>query len=324
MRRTCVVAGIAMLVTAAIGPGSASAGVWRVQSVPTPVGTTSSALNGVSCPGTRSCMGVGSANVAGTQQALADQWGGFRWRLRPISNVPGAGALTGVSCLSRRWCMAVGTYYDASGAVPFAETWKGNTLTFGSMPQPTGSTGESLAGVSCTATNACAAVGSYTDANGDVIPVAEGWNGTNWSAQTVPNLSPMTTNYSVLRGVSCVSATSCSAGGEYDDSDGPLVLAVSWDGSAWNVDPTGFQEGSLAGVSCATSTSCTGAGVFAQDFFSPASSNPVAASGSPGGTWGALFAAAAGEPTGTPVSRRSPAPSGPCPRRRFARRSATT
>ena len=64
------------------------------------------------------------------------------------------------------------------------------------MPNPALNT--ALNAVSCTAANACTAVGGQG--------IALAWNGSVWSSQQTPTAS-------VLRGVSCTSATVCTAVG---------------------------------------------------------------------------------------------------------------
>ncbi len=78
------------------------------------------------------------------------------------------------------------------------------------QPVPAPPNGQ-LSGVSCTSTSACAAVGSYADSTGNIVTLAEQWNGTSWQVQSTPNPAGATT--SILNGVSCTSATSCTAVG---------------------------------------------------------------------------------------------------------------
>jgi hypothetical protein len=74
---------------------------------------------------------------------------------------------------------------------------------------------------------------------------------------------------SVLYGVSCTSATACTATGLSTTSDGSnfKTLAERWNGTAWTVQPTptpganGRKGGALdAGVACTSGTACVAAG----------------------------------------------------------------
>jgi hypothetical protein len=53
--------------------------------------------------------------------------------------------------------------------------------------------------------------------------VAESWNGTRWSVQATPN--PPTAGETFFEGVSCTSATTCTAAGYYDSTGRVLTLA---------------------------------------------------------------------------------------------------
>ena len=72
--------------------------------------------------------------------------------------------------------------------------------------------------MSCTSPAACTAVGG--DSTGTV---AESWNGTRWSVQATPN--PPTAGETFFEGVSCTSATACTAAGYYDSTGRVLTLA---------------------------------------------------------------------------------------------------
>jgi hypothetical protein len=129
-------------------------------------------------------------------------------------------------------------------------------------PNPVIPTGE-LFGVSCTSGTACTAVGFTSNSAGTDLPLAERWNGTAWSAQSIP--SPSGAIYSFLSGVSCPSATACTAVGYYGNSTGTeLPLAESWNGTAWALQsattPSGATFTALMDVSCASSSSCTAVG----------------------------------------------------------------
>jgi hypothetical protein len=64
-------------------------------------------------------------------------------------------------------------------------------------------------------------VGGILSNSGDVVTLAERWNGTSWKTQTTPN--PAGAGYSQLNGVSCTSASACTAVGYYLQHLGPLL-----------------------------------------------------------------------------------------------------
>jgi hypothetical protein len=121
-------------------------------------------------------------------------------------------------------------------------------------PNPPSSTGQ-LAAVSCASLVACVAVGSSLNSAMQPVPLAERWDGTSWWIQPTPN--PFAQSGAQLSGVSCTSATACTAVG----SGGGGSLVERWDGTNWTLEPTPTSQGqSLLGVSCTSATACTAVG----------------------------------------------------------------
>jgi hypothetical protein len=127
-------------------------------------------------------------------------------------------------------------------------------------PAPAGSTSADLDTVSCTAENACMAIGafgSYGDEAGGLF--ADRWNGQNWSIEPIP--SPLE---STLRDVSCTSASACTAVGYYPgsgpDSEAPLV--ERWNGTSWSRQRFRVRRGfgALDSVSCVSPRVCVAVG----------------------------------------------------------------
>jgi hypothetical protein len=147
-----------------------SGGAWtRSPTISMPAGAKGATLVGVSCGSTEGCMAVGdSYEGAGSEKPLAVRWDGVYWQ--PASAPAPAGAkgfanLTDVSCLSHRACI-VGGYYapEVSAGTPaslktVAESWDGSTWTVLTTPNLAGQTYNSLAGISCTTSINCTAVG---------------------------------------------------------------------------------------------------------------------------------------------------------------------
>ena len=110
-------------------------------------------------------------------------------------------------------CTAVGVAQVGKSSVSLAEVWDGTAWRVTSLPSvPAGS--PALAAVSCTAANACTAVGQQGDGGGDPTSartLAEHWNGI--AARAV---HPITGAHgSGLHGVACTSASACVAAGRY-------------------------------------------------------------------------------------------------------------
>ncbi len=141
----------------------------------------------------------------------------------------------------------------------FAERWNGSTWAIQYPPTPAGSTNSALYSVSCTSASSCTAVGYSESASNVSFTLAEYWNGSTWAIQSTPN---GTGSDSMLNGISCTSATACTAVGWTGNST-MVTLAERWNGSTWAIQttPPDPDEGSvLGGVSCASATKCTAVG----------------------------------------------------------------
>lgn len=218
---------------------------WSIQHIPAPAGAASMALTGVSCTAVGGCEAVGSYQPGNNQSdvPLVEFWNGSGWSIQesPTPAGPASSRLNRVSCTSPTACMAVGYSYVGARCVdpnspgpctqlPFAEVWDGKSWSIQSPPLPASPAAGELTGVSCTTATACTAIGSFsTDiscvtAHGAVSlctarPLAEAWNGSNWSIQNVP--IPKGSANSQLNAVSCVTATACIAFGS--DQMSPVI-----------------------------------------------------------------------------------------------------
>jgi hypothetical protein len=241
---------------------------WSLQPTPNPEGAKESALEQVSCVSAASCMASGfSKNSSGTLVTLAEHWDGTSWSLQSPPNPEGAKAsrLTGLSCTSATNCEATGYYENSSGAsAPFAERWNGANWALQSLPNPEpGKNSYLLGGASCSSSTSCTAAGFYINGEGHATPLAERWNGTQWSVQPMP--APGGSQATYLYGVSCTSSTYCEASGRYEKSFVFRPLTEVWNGTKWEAQsaamPEGAKEGALnGGVSCTSSSACTSVG----------------------------------------------------------------
>jgi hypothetical protein len=200
----------------------------------------------------------------GDAQTLAERWNGSSWAVQTTVNRTGAESsfANGASCVSATSCEAVGGYYSLStySDRSLAEVWNGTSWTRQPVPAPDGS---ELISVSCTAANACTAVG---DAFFSATIFAMRWNGTSWAEQSIaePSGSPG----AVLEGVSCSSSTRCTAVGYYYSSTlaKQVTLVEVWNGSGWSQaaspNPTGATFDALYRVSCKSATGCEAVGYY--------------------------------------------------------------
>jgi hypothetical protein len=232
------------------GPTGALAMMWNGTSwtLQTRPGASDVDPQVVSCASSGFCL-------AADAYGHVDTWDGTSWSAGPA--VTGLTYVGSISCLSATFCEAVGS--GANG--PQAAVWNGTSWTAQTVAGPVNT---ALSAVSCTTARSCEAVGQVPD-NGQEGTVAESWDGSAWTVQSTPN--PSTTQGSQLTGVSCASATSCTAVGWYTSSNvstfGQLQTVVeAWDGTAWSLEasPNPSTGGQLEGVACGSSQMCTAVG----------------------------------------------------------------
>jgi hypothetical protein len=172
--------------------------------------------------------------------------------------------LESVACPGATYCLAVGTSFNGSD-YPLAEAWHGARWVITREPGVLPSAlNEELNGVSCVSTTDCLAAGfamsSFVDS-----PIVVKWNGRSW-AMTVPPM-PAGGADGELAGVSCASARSCVAVGEYDTLAGTgtqFLLMDTWNGSKWQArglpGPAGTVDPALGGVACPSVSLCVAVG----------------------------------------------------------------
>ena len=267
-----VLLGFSAIGTAAVArasrPRSAAVTGWKV--VPTPNKNTTIAgineLTAVSCTSGQACTAVGlhEAGVSSSSFSLAERWNGTAWKIQPTILPPGAEStsFSGVSCVSATACTAVGGAVETTGSrsVNLAEAWNGTSWKVQAIVTPSGSTGGNLTAVSCTSPTACTAVGWFDDAAGNVLAVAERWNGNLWRTQ--PVLRPTKTTQ--FFAVTCRTSTRCTAVGYDTGTGGTRPLVEAWDGTGWHLQtvplPHVSSGGLLAAVSCTSANACTATG----------------------------------------------------------------
>jgi hypothetical protein len=241
---------------------------WSIQSTPNPSGGKEDGLAKVACVSSTECEAVGGyLNSSGVKVPLAERWNGTEWTIQSTPGPSGAksSGLATVTCSAASECFASGTYTNSEGAIlTLAEHWNGKEWAIQSTPNPSGAKESHLGGgISCTSSTECTVVGNYVNSSGVKVPLAERWNGKEWSLQTP--VVPGGAQESLLLQVSCTTATTCTAAGEYKNSSGILVtLAERWNGTEWTIqttpNPSGAKESILNGITCVSSTECEAVG----------------------------------------------------------------
>lgn len=122
---------------------------------------------------------------------------------------PGALATTqSASALGK----AAGTSVYSGARAPLAPPPAASGPGWSSVPSPNplARTGQ-LAGVSCSSSSSCTAVGDYTKRFGTTVTLAQRWNRTSWRTASTPN--PQGAPSSALNAVDCTAASACIAVG---------------------------------------------------------------------------------------------------------------
>jgi hypothetical protein len=280
---------------------------WTVSGPPLTVNLTAT-----SCA--LSCTSVGQATtVTGSTSGVV-----IRGLLGKVASAawitPPAGAasdpsmvVTALSCATNTLCTAVGSALDGAGhrlPVWIAIDTTTATARFGSVPSGAGSNPNGqLDAVSCSVSDQCLAVGSYTDTVGRTkAMVASATAATPSSPSTVPAPQGASTNpRTSLLGLACSSTTSCvSVGSAVDQAGRTRSVVAYFAGSAvtsvvYGTSPAGSAANPMAtlnAVAC-SSLSCTAVGHFNR------ASNVTAAMSTTLGATGVGTSVAIPAPTGS-------------------------
>jgi hypothetical protein len=225
-------------------------------------------LSGVSCRSANACIAVGAREWAAVcacptdeGNPLAESWNGTKWKLLTPAKPNTLARFYGVSCSATTACTAVG---GGNSHAALAQRWNGTSWTSQSVPVPTSFSIANLFGVSCASATSCMAVGNFhsTSPSSNGLLAAR-WNGTSWTRYSVPRPSGWSNGQ--LNGVSCTSASACTAVGYWVTTTGSKKrrLVERWNGTSWTVfdkQSSGGAEQQLASVSCRSATACTAVG----------------------------------------------------------------
>ena len=215
---------------------------WTSEPLSGPEGRSNSVYN-VSCRSSTECMAVGEYEAPGTTyaQSFAALWNGTAWTTMtgmPLPAEAKGSRLRSVSCVSATFCIAVGEYFKSGKFLGYAVEWNGSSWSLLNVSSPEAKYSP-LTSVSCTATTFCIAAGDYGN-----YQMLEEWNGSEWKIK-IPF------GEGELRGVSCTSATACTA-------VGPVTIA-RWNGTEW-VKQTPAYKMIFEAVACSSATACIAVG----------------------------------------------------------------
>jgi hypothetical protein len=242
---------------------------WEVGILPHPGEASASDLRSVSCAASTVCEAVGyqlPASHPGQLLPMALGRNGGDWIVQapPTPEGMSQGAFSATACPTTSACEAVGWMAGAdSRKVPLAERWSGSSWVAQNAALPSGATIGRLESISCFSSGACVAVGVSETAGGFRGVFAERWNGSSWTAETLP--VPTGATEVSEANVSCWSASACEAAGTFKDSSGwGTPFAERWNGASWQVqalpvlegDDAGEVAGEVSDLACASASSC--------------------------------------------------------------------
>ena len=237
---------------------------WTIEAAPNPAGNDNDVLIAVSCAAAADCVAVGQ--YVDRQQrtlTLAEHWNGSTWALTDAHDAPGnSSVLIGVSCTAVTRCVAIGASYPRPADGTLTDVWNGSAWTL--SRSDTAQRGTFYA-ISCTGADSCTAVGGAASGT-----LAASWNGSTWTQQAMPH--PARLASASLTGVSCATATDCTAVGSYPTAGSQSAsLAERYSGRRWRVQATASP---VAGR-ILDSVACTTAGCTAAGFRKSATTGPV-------------------------------------------------
>lgn len=226
---------------------------WKL--VPSPNVGATSALTAAAAPDATHAFAVGGRGPTSGfhNRTLVEQYDGTSWSVvdTPATG-PGSSYLAGVSALSGEDAWAVGSRTRSSAhPVALAEHWDGGAWSIVPTPRVHHSVQTGLFGVSAVSATDVWAVGGFFKGRQGGRPLAEHWNGTDWSIVPTPAPGPDFT----LLSVHAIAADDVWAVG--GRGSGPRVpLAEHWDGTSWSIVKVGHPgfDAYLTGVTASATT----------------------------------------------------------------------
>lgn len=158
-------------------------------------------------------------------------------------------------------CQEVTAAYTYSAQRDGSE--RSNQSAYQPLGPENGKTSVHLNDVACPSANNCLAVGHNLNQFFRSLTLTEKWDGNIWSQTNAPPY--YSGPYSYLQGISCYSASACTAVGYVKtgtEASSPLV--ERYNGSEWTTQtapsPSGFARAYLYGVSCSSASDCWAVG----------------------------------------------------------------
>src|SRR5262249_47286068 len=151
----------------------------------------SDGLSGVAAPDAGHAFAVGTFDTHQKRRPLIEQYDGAVWSMASLPHVGRRDAgLTGVAALSGSDAWAVGSPDLRHYSTPLMLHWNGVGWSIVSTPDVPGSTFTELRSLAAVSPTDVWAAGDSFDPQLGYQPLAEHWNGTEWSIVSVPSPGP--------------------------------------------------------------------------------------------------------------------------------------
>jgi hypothetical protein len=262
------------------------------------------ALQAVACPAPGSCVAGGyymASDKTLQPMIVTETNGSWSPAIRIVlpsdaSTATGAqlAQIQSLACTSVGICVAGGSYEDMNGsgdtqAMLVTETngtW--GTAVRATLPSgaatAAGMQSASILSLACPSDGNCTAAGSYSDTNGNQLPMAAGESNGTWAQATAITLPANATTAAGtqrsggLSSLSCWAVGACVATGSYNDTNGSKdqqALVASEDGGSWSkateltlptdaATATGAQTAAAYRLACPQPDRCLVAGRYNQ------------------------------------------------------------
>ncbi len=232
------------------------AGTWTVTLPPDPY--PSDELEGVTAVSSTDVTAVGRYNTG----SIAFTWNGTAWSTEAIPSTPWYW-LSGVASSGAADVVAVGEENSNNADPTSVVTYNGASWSYANGAEGctagranANTCNNQLVSDSFMSNGTIMAVGTYGDTyNTEAAPLAELWNGSTWTLQTLPTPSATVPDMANLNGVYAASGTSAMAVGTATTPTRNITLAELWNGGSWSLTPTPNQGVSYNGLAAVSGSS---------------------------------------------------------------------
>jgi hypothetical protein len=204
--------------------------LWSVVPSPSP-GTQSDVLTSVSAHSGSDVWAAGTSTSGGVRRPLLLHWNGSLWKRIGATAIPKGSSLGGVATTGAGTAVLAGDTVDATSRIDrtLAASASLSGAAVAATPNLDGSRKPLVRGVEAYSDTEAWAVGTNNQ------PVAEHWNGTSWTATTVPSASSEVDDVKIFSPNNVWAVGSPVPANAAGTTLQPRIM--NWDGGAWTIVP---------------------------------------------------------------------------------------